>query len=254
MFLRGRAPCWLYCIRSRPIAAPCSFAQFSSSPQPTGQCALAPCVYRCPRQDLSRAFPMRSHQRFFTTTLPNNTNFRKLFRRKYTAEDWRLADDLDANHNLVYQSGSTYYVRSALGMIEVFAVLFAGNCAAAAVGICDHPFVLSMETVVYLSFFCAYSYGIKSIARTYPLRIYFNEEQRKFTAVFIGYHPFSYRHLEISPREVKTKEATFLSNNVLPWGKDVCSIKGKQDIILSASNFSSPVYYNMLLGYGKISP
>lgn len=192
---------------------------------------------------------MSSYQRYLSTTQPKCINFRTLFKRKRTAEQYRKADNLDENHNMVYQAGSIYYIKGMLGTIEVSALFLTGNIVATALGLIPFSFPLNIETLVYMSFYSFITYVSLSIARVYPLRIYFNEEQQKFIAVFVGYHPFSIRYLDISPGEVKAKEETYMTYNVNPWGKDVCSIKGKQDILLVACNFSSPAYYNMLLGY-----
>lgn len=186
--------------------------------------------------------------RTFSTGTPNERFFK--FPQK-TPEVYKKKDGLSKEYSLVQQGSSNNYVVGTCASIHASYILSVLGLSMKYLSP-DQQLIISLSPVELMlgsSIVLLILSGMLKLIRTYPFRIYYNEIEDKFAAVFVSINPLKTRIIYLLPGEVRTKKRTYLSQNIIPWDADMCTVKGKHDIILMRHSFVSPVYYNKLIGY-----
>ncbi|CAH1986380.1 unnamed protein product [Acanthoscelides obtectus] len=104
--------------------------------------------------------------------------------------------------------------------------------------------VVSTEAYFYMAAFVTAIVILQIMMYRTPLRIYYLPQQKKYTMIFYGSYPFSYRRVFCKGGEVVKLPVTGVS----PWKECMYEIKNKQKIILLDDYFRRPGDLFVLMG------
>lgn len=187
-----------------------------------------------------------------TSNLQTRTFSIRKLKDLISSKNTKIHDNVGVHYKLVYNSDTTSYLQLGLGGVQAVVSMFVCTLGAMACGFHPPNIHLLLDTPVYVGIFVVFNMiiciSILRVISTTPMRIYYNEDEDQFIAVFVGKHPLDVRLLNIQPGEVKPHTVSNLVKKLVPWSIGICTTH-TQKIYLNEYHFKYPVYYNKLLGY-----
>lgn len=181
------------------------------------------------------------------------------FRRSY---NFRPLDQVPSNYELVYRNTMNTYVvymyapcvGTALTSIGAVAMTLTDGFTGMTVSQSPMLFDSHWQMAVVVPFILGLAFVTRMIAERCILRMYLDDERRKFVAVFGTLLPWRVRKLEFDAGQMRSLYDLETDEPASLFGAPIRAFRGeyalgRQRLIIFPEHFKRPYHYNVMMGF-----